>query len=110
MTGSNALSHSLATNAHGCELNAADRAMIDYVLKLTRTPGDMTSDDVAALRAAGFDDAGALDICQVGAYYNYVNRLADGMGVEMEDYWVDEPGTDQSRVVTRAEFEALRGG
>lgn len=82
--------------------------MIDYVLKLTRTPGAMNVDDVGRLRAAGFDDTAALDICQVAAYYNYVNRLADGMGVELEDYWVDEPGQDVSRVVTRAEFEAGR--
>ena len=82
--------------------------MINYVLKLTRTPGDMNAADVEALKSVGFDDAGALDICQVASYYNYVNRLADGMGVEMEDYWVDEPGTEQSRVVTRAQFEARR--
>lgn len=82
--------------------------MIDYVLKLTRTPGAMNADDVAGLTAAGFDDTAALDICQVGAYYNYVNRLADGMGVELEDYWVDEPGQEVSMVVTRAEFVAGR--
>ena len=108
LTGSNALSFALATNPDGCDLDAADRAMIDYVLKLTRTPGDMNVADVEALKSVGFDDAGALDMGQGASYYNYVNRLADGMGVEMEDYWVDEPGTEQSRVVTRAQFEARR--
>ena len=37
-----------------------------------------------AIPPAGFDDSGILDICQVTAYYNYVNRLADGLGVDLE--------------------------
>jgi uncharacterized peroxidase-related enzyme len=61
--------------------------MVDYALHLTRAPGAMRESDVARLRDAGFDDAAVLDIAQVTAYYNYVNRLADGLGVELEDYW-----------------------
>lgn len=61
--------------------------MVDYVIKLTRTPGAMTATDVDDLRDVGFDDAAVLDICQVAAYYNYVNRLADGLGVELEPHW-----------------------
>jgi len=64
--------------------------MVDYAVKLTRTPGAVTREDVQALREVGFDDAGILDICQVAAYYNYVNRLADGLGVELEDDWDEE--------------------
>ena len=78
--------------------------MLDYAVKLTRDPGGMTTGDIEALRAVGFDDHGILDICQVVAYYNYVNRLADGLGVELEEGWRDEACT-----LTRAEFEALRG-
>ena len=63
-------------------MDAADVAMLDYSVKLTRTPGRMTEDDVDTLRAHGFDDRGILDICQVVSYYNYVNRLADGVGVD----------------------------
>ena len=44
----------------------------------------MNRDDVEALRRAGFADAAILDICQVAAYYAFVNRLADGLGVELE--------------------------
>jgi alkylhydroperoxidase family enzyme len=47
----------------------------------------MTSRDVEALRDIGLTDGEILDVCQVTAYYNYVNRLADGLGVELEDYW-----------------------
>ena len=62
----------------------ADRAMLEYVDKLTRRPWEMAPSDVARLREAGFSDAAVLDINQVAAYYAYVNRLADGLGVELE--------------------------
>ena len=61
--------------------------MLDYAVKLTRSPAGITAADVGALRAAGFDDTAILDICQVTSYYNYVNRLADGLGVELEGHW-----------------------
>ena len=80
----------LARDPDGVECDPADRALLDYVLKLTRTPGAMTEADVASLRTAGFSDTAVLDICQVAAYYAYVNRLADGLGVEVEEYWGSE--------------------
>lgn len=62
----------------------ADAALIAYALKLTRTPAAMTGDDVAALRAHGFDDRAIHDLCAVTAYFAFVNRIADGLGVELE--------------------------
>ena len=64
----------------------ADRAMLDYVAKLTRTPSEVTRDDVQALRDAGFDDRAILDIAQITAYFAFVNRTADGLGVTLEAY------------------------
>ncbi|NNG15924.1 MAG: peroxidase, partial [Gemmatimonadales bacterium] len=64
---------------------AAARAMLDYAAKLTQTPGEITGQDVLALRDAGFDDRGIHDICAVTAYFAFVNRIADGLGVELED-------------------------
>ena len=58
--------------------------MLDYAIKLTRTPGEMTADDVAALRRAGFDDRGIHDVCAIVGYFAFVNRIADGLGVELE--------------------------
>lgn len=58
--------------------------MIDYALKLTEAPGAMSAADVDALRRAGFDDRGIHDICAIAAYYAFVNRIADGLGVELE--------------------------
>ena len=90
MTGSQALSRALAFDYRAAELGTQDAAMLAYAVKLTRTPADVGEADIALLREAGFDDAGILDICQITAYYNYVNRLADGLGVELEDSWSDE--------------------
>ena len=70
-------------------LMPADRAMLDYAAKLTRKPGDMVEADVAALRAEGFNDRAILDIAQVTAYYAYVNRIADGLGLSLETYWAE---------------------
>ncbi len=63
--------------------------MLDYAAKLTRTPWNMLEDDVVHLRESGFDDRSILDMAQVTAYYAYVNRIADGLGVSLEDYWAE---------------------
>jgi uncharacterized peroxidase-related enzyme len=59
--------------------------MLVYVDKLTRTPWAMVREDVEALRTVGFSDREILDIVQIAAYFAYVNRIADGLGVEVED-------------------------
>lgn len=68
-------------------LDPIDRAIVEYAVKLTRTPAQITQADVQALREAGLSDRAILDVAQVTAYFNFVNRLADGLGVTMEDYW-----------------------
>lgn len=60
--------------------------MLAYVEKLTRTPGEMVEADVETLRTLGFSDRDILDIATVTAYYAYVNRIADGLGVQMETW------------------------
>jgi len=68
----------------------ADRAMLNYAEKLTIRPWDMVEADVIQLRHAGFSDAAILDINQVTGYYAFVNRLADGLGVDLEGFWNEE--------------------
>jgi uncharacterized peroxidase-related enzyme len=65
-------------------LDPADGAMLDYALKLTLTPGAMTKEDVDQLCAFDFDDRAIHDICAITAYFAFVNRIADGLGVEVE--------------------------
>ena len=61
--------------------------MLDYALELTEDPASLGADDVARLRDAGFDDRSILDINLVTGYFAFVNRLADGLGVPLEDFW-----------------------
>lgn len=61
--------------------------MLTYVEKLTLRPWEMVEADVVALRNAGFSDEAILDINQVTGYYAFVNRLADGLGVDLEQFW-----------------------
>lgn len=75
---------SLSSESREMKLSAADEAMLDYSVKLTRTPGEMTGADVERLRHAGFDDRGIHDICAIVGYFAFVNRIADGLGVELE--------------------------
>lgn len=64
--------------------------MLDYSAKLTREPWKMIEEDVIRLRQAGFTDEAILDINQVTGYYAFVNRLADGLGVDLEAFWENE--------------------
>lgn len=84
LTNDEALVEQLLTDWQQATLSTADRAMLIYAEKLTRVPWEMEQADVAALRTAGFSDAAILDINQVTGYYAFVNRLADGLGVELE--------------------------
>ena len=58
--------------------------MLDFAVKLTRTPGEMSRADADALRDHGLGDRAIHDIVQVVAYFNYINRVADGLGVDLE--------------------------
>jgi uncharacterized peroxidase-related enzyme len=71
----------LASDHTKVQLSAPDRAVVDYASKLTASPGAMTEADVAALRAAGFDDLAIVDINAQCAHLNYVNRVANGLGI-----------------------------
>ena len=62
----------------------AELEMLLYAAKLTRTPGDMVEDDVTRLRELGVDDGQILEVNQVCAYFNYVNRLLNGLGVSLK--------------------------
>jgi uncharacterized peroxidase-related enzyme len=79
-----ALAGDPAGAAETAPLAPADRAILRYALKLTRTPRAMTAADVEALRAAGLSDAEVFETALLTAYFNYTNRVAEGLGVEPE--------------------------
>jgi len=66
------------------DLSEQDRAMLDYAAKLTREPWKVTPDNLAQLRALGFDDRGILQINLIASWFNYINRVADALGVGRE--------------------------
>ncbi len=70
----------------GAPLEARQRALVDYALKLTSRPQQMTESDVVSLRAAGIPDAGIHDAAVITAYFNFVNRVAQGLGVALEEH------------------------
>lgn len=62
-------------------ISEQDRVMLDYVVKLTKDATMVSPDDHAKLRAAGFDDRGILQITLIASWFNYINRVADSLGV-----------------------------
>jgi uncharacterized peroxidase-related enzyme len=62
-------------------LEPTDQAMLDYVAKITADATRVSRDDHALLREAGFDDRGILQITLIAAWFNYINRVADALGV-----------------------------
>ena len=61
--------------------------MLNYAAKLTERPADIFVKDIDQLKDVGFKDRAILDINQIVAYFAYVNRIADGLGVDLEDFW-----------------------
>ncbi len=68
-------------------LDAKTRALLDYAFQLAREPWAMAAEDISKLRAAGWSDAAILDLNLVASYFAFVNRIADGLGVELERRW-----------------------
>ena len=58
-----------------------ERVMIDYVVKLTKDATQVWKDDHEGLRAAGFNDQAILQITLIASWFNYINRVADALGV-----------------------------
>jgi uncharacterized peroxidase-related enzyme len=58
-----------------------DRVMLDYVVQLTRDATRIGPADHARLRSAGFDDTGILQVTLIASWFNYINRVADALGV-----------------------------
>ncbi len=74
----------LARDWRGARLTAAEEALCAYAEKLTTSPASMECADIETLRAQGLDDAGIHDAIQVIAYFNYINRVADAVHVDLE--------------------------
>jgi uncharacterized peroxidase-related enzyme len=63
------------------QISEQDRVMLDFVTQVTRDATRITKADHEKLRGAGFDDRGILQITLIAAWFNYINRVADALGV-----------------------------
>lgn len=79
--------------------------MLDYAVKLNGTPGEMSEQDLQPLRDAGFDDTGVLDIVMIVSLFNFMNRVADGLGVQTEEAMENSKARGDKRAL-----ELLEGG
>ena len=80
------LVHQIAKDWHAAALTPPNRALCAYAEKLTLAPAQMHDDDIETLRQHGFSDQAIHDATQVISYFNYINRIADGLGVDLEDF------------------------
>ena len=71
----------LETNYEKAPISRQDRVMLDYVIKLTKDATKVHPDDHGRLRDAGFDDKAILQITLIASWFNYINRVADSLGV-----------------------------
>ena len=84
MTLDDAFVKALVEDYDRAPLSDADRAMLDYVTQLTKDATRIHQEDHARLRAVGFDDRGILQITLIASWFNYINRVADALGVGQE--------------------------
>jgi uncharacterized peroxidase-related enzyme len=63
------------------DLPEQDRAMLDFVVRLTEAASKLTPEDLDRLRAVGLDDRAILQITLIASWFNYINRVADALGV-----------------------------
>ena len=81
MTLDEPLVRAIASDYERAPISAADRAMLDYAGKVARDAGSIQPDDHERLRTHGFDDRAILQITLIAAWFNYINRVADALGV-----------------------------
>ena len=84
MTLNKELVEALQKDYRSASISEQDRTMLDYVVKLTKDATKVSPDDHAKLRAVGFDDRGILQITLIASWFNYINRVADALGVGRE--------------------------
>lgn len=91
-----ALCNALKNDWRAADLSPSDLGLCAYADKLTRTPALMCATDADELRSMGFKDVAIHDAIQVVAYFNYINRVADAVHVELEPEMPPYPGEAQN--------------
>ena len=84
--GTEELARAIQDDYRTAGLEAAEQALLDYAVKLTKSPAAMTEADVQVLRERGFTDEQIVDAVHCIGYFNFVNRVLDGLGVDPESF------------------------
>jgi uncharacterized peroxidase-related enzyme len=79
-----ALVEALEKDYANAPISEQDRVMLNHVIKLTKDATQVGKDDIERLRSVGFDDRGILQITLIASWFNYINRVADSLGVGRE--------------------------
>ena len=82
--GDEAQVHAIQKDYRGASLSAREMALLDYAVKLTQTPKEITHNDLYRLRSQGFTDEQLVDAVHCIGYFNFINRVLDGLGVDPE--------------------------
>ena len=85
MTLDDSLIAALRRDYRTAPITEQERTMCDYVVKLTKDAVQCSPQDLNNLRAVGFDDTGILQITLIASWFNYINRVADALGVGREN-------------------------
>ncbi len=84
MGGTDAAAEAIQWDYRKAELTDRERALCDYAQKLSDAPGGIGPADLEPLRAVGLSDPEIHDAVQVISYFNYINRVADALGTDLE--------------------------
>ena len=74
-------------NYRNAPISRAELALLEFAEKLTQEPSCCEKRDISLLRQAGWGDPAILDVTLITAYFAFVNRIADGLGVELEHWY-----------------------
>ena len=76
---------SLQFDYENAPLSEQDRTMLDFAIKITRDATEVSKSDLDKLRTTGFDDKGILQITLIASWFNYINRVADALGIGRDE-------------------------
>ncbi len=81
----NSLKEKLLNDFKTADITRKDILILEYAEKITKHPAEIKKDDITKLLENGFSQSAVHDIAQVASYFNYVNRMADSLGIEIEN-------------------------
>ncbi|MFT5286962.1 MAG: putative peroxidase-related enzyme [Planctomycetota bacterium] len=84
LLGNDELLEAIEANFERADLSERQICMLRYAVKLTEAPKEVVAGDIDDLRELGFEDADLLGLAECVAYYAYANRIANGLGIELE--------------------------